>query len=43
MMPLVDKAVAIIKAGNPNNKDYNVARRLCQIKKQIERNAKESE
>ena len=37
MMILIDKACTIIKSGNPKPKEYNVARQLYQIKKQIEK------
>ena len=37
MMSLIDKAVNIIRASNPSNKDYNVARQLYLLKKQIEK------
>ena len=43
MMALIDKAVVIIKAGKPSNRDYNVARRLSMVKRQVERNAKSTE
>lgn len=42
MMSLIDKACTIIKSGNPKPKDYNVARQLYLVKKQIEKkNGKE--
>lgn len=37
MMSLIDKAVNIIRASNPSTKDYNVARQLYLVKKQIEK------
>ena len=42
MMSLIDNACTIIKSGNPKPKDYNVARQLYLVKKQIEKkNGKE--
>lgn len=37
MMILIDKACNIIKAGNPKPREYNVARRLYLIKRQLEK------
>lgn len=37
MMTLIEKACTIIKASNPKPKEYNVARQLCIVKRQIER------
>jgi len=35
LMTLIDKAAAIIKQNNPSNREYNVARRLLQTKRNI--------
>lgn len=40
LMSLIDKSVDIIRAGSPNNKDYNTARMLAMTKKAIIRNCK---
>ena len=37
MMTLIDKACNIIKASNPKPRDYNVARQLYLVKRQIEK------
>lgn len=37
LMSLIDKAVVIIKASKPKPREYNVARQLYLIKKQIEK------
>ena len=37
LLSLIDKAVTIIRASNPTNREYNVARQLYLIKKQIEK------
>lgn len=37
LMSLIDKSVTIIQQSAPSNKDYNVARRLRQVKNNIVR------
>lgn len=36
-MTLIDKSVTIIQQSNPTNREYNVARRLRQVKNSIVR------
>lgn len=37
LMTLIDKSVTIIQQSNPTNREYNVARRLRQVKNSIVR------
>lgn len=37
LLTLIDKSVGIIRASNPTTKDYNVARQLYLVKRQIEK------
>lgn len=37
LLSLIDKACSLIKAQNPKPREYNVARQLYLIKKQIEK------
>lgn len=37
LLSLIDKACSVIKAQNPKPKEYNIARQLYLVKKQIEK------